>query len=109
MKYLGQTTNNVAEYLALLYALEEAQARGVTELLVRTDSELLAKQVSGEYRVRDETLRLFHDLAIEKMRHFASCRVRHVGRQDNAAADHLAAAAVESRFDTAVKRVPAGG
>ena len=98
-KYLGETTNNVAEYLALLYALQEAQARGLTRLAVKTDSELLAKQLAGEYKVRDGTLRLFYDLARHLMRAFEACTVAHIGRAQNTQADRLAGAAVESRFD----------
>ncbi|MBI3088419.1 MAG: ribonuclease HI family protein [Candidatus Omnitrophica bacterium] len=103
-KYVGETTNNVAEYLALLYALQEAQARGWRHVSVKTDSELLAKQLSGEYKVRDQTLRLFHELARHLMRAFERCAVEHVSRSRNAEADRLAGEAVEDRFDTSVKR-----
>ena len=102
-KYLGETTNNVAEYLALLYALQDAHARGFRRLAVRTDSELLAKQLAGEYKVRDGTLRLFYDLARHLMGAFEHCTVAHISRTQNTQADRLAGEAVESRFDTAVK------
>lgn len=101
-KYLGETTNNVAEYTALLYALVEAQARRLRRLRIRTDSELLAKQLQGQYRVRDATLRLLHDLARHVMRAFARCSVEHVPRAQNKAADRLATAAVEGRFAASV-------
>jgi ribonuclease HI len=87
---LGHATNNIAEYLALVYALIEAQRRGLRELAVKTDSELLVKQLSGEYRVRDATLHLFHSLAGELMRGFTRVSVTHVPREQNAAADRLA-------------------
>lgn len=108
-KYLGETTNNVAEYLALLYALQEAQARGFTSVHVRTDSELLAKQLHGEYRVRDATLRLLHDFARQVMRAFAQCTIEHVPREQNTAADRLATAAVEGRFTASVTTREVGG
>lgn len=108
-KYLGETTNNVAEYLALLYALQEAQVRGFTNVHVRTDSELLAKQLQGEYRVRDATLRLLHDFARHVMRAFAHCAIEHVPREQNTAADRLATAAVEGRFTASVTTREVGG
>lgn len=104
-KYLGETTNNVAEYLALLYALQEAQRRGIRRLSVKTDSELLAKQLKGDYKVRDGTLRLFHDLARQWMQAFEQCTVEHLNRTQNTQADRLASDAVELRFDTSLKTV----
>jgi len=94
--YLGETTNNVAEYLALVYALQEALRAGYTALTVKTDSELLARQVNGRYRVRDAQLRLFHDLALHLARGFSRCEVQHVPRAQNALADRLAGHAVEA-------------
>jgi len=96
-KYLGETTNNVAEYLALVYALQEALREGYTELTIKTDSELLARQVNGQYRVRDAHLRLFHDLAQHLVQGFRVCQVEHIPRTHNALADQLAGQAVRSR------------
>ena len=93
-KYLGETTNNVAEYLALVYALQEAMQAGYAALTVKTDSELLARQVNGQYRVRDGQLRLFHDLALHLAQGFRQCRVEHVPRTENRLADRLAGQAV---------------
>lgn len=104
-KYLGETTNNVAEYLALLYALQEAQTRGIRRLVVKTDSELLAKQLNGSYKVRDGTLRLFYDFARHVLPRFEQVTIEHISRASNTQADRLAANAVESRFDTAVKTI----
>lgn len=89
-RYLGETTNNVAEYLALLYALQEAMRQGYTRLTVKTDSELLARQISGQYRVRSGHLRLFHDLALHATQAFSRCRVEHIPREQNTLADRLA-------------------
>ena len=100
-KYLGETTNNIAEYLALVYALIEAQRRGIREVRVRTDSELMARQLNGEYKVRDGSLRLFHDLIQTLRASFDSCAVEHIGREGNAEADRLAGEAVKSRLQTA--------
>ncbi len=104
-KYLGETTNNVAEYLALLYALQEAHQRDIQHLVVKTDSELLAKQVHGDYKVRDGTLRLFYDLAIHMAKGFEHFAIEHISREYNTIADQLASEAIESRFDTSVKTV----
>ena len=93
-KYIGETTNNVAEYLALVYALQEAMQAGYAALTVKTDSELLARQVNGQYRVRDGQLRLFHDLALHLARGFRQCLVQHIPRTENRLADRLAGQAV---------------
>jgi len=93
--YLGETTNNVAEYLALIYALQEALQEGYTTVTVKTDSELLARQINGQYKVRDALLRLLHDLARHLIRGFRECRVVHIPRTQNTAADRLAAQAVQ--------------
>jgi len=92
--YLGETTNNVAEYLALVYALQEALRGGYTEVKVKTDSELLARQINGQYRVRDPHLRLFYDLAVHLAKGFRACRVEHIPRTQNRLADRLAGQAV---------------
>ncbi|MBI3321618.1 MAG: ribonuclease HI family protein [Candidatus Omnitrophica bacterium] len=94
-KFIGHTTNNVAEYLALIYALQEALQAGYTELTVKTDSELLARQVNGQYHVRDPQLRLLYDLALHLVNGFRRCEVRHIPRAENAAADRLAGQAVK--------------
>jgi len=92
--YLGVTTNNVAEYLAFIYALQEALQAGYTTVTIKTDSELLARQINGQYKVRDPFLKLLHDLARHLMRGFRECRVIHIPRTQNTAADRLAAQAV---------------
>ena len=88
-KYLGETTNNVAEYLALLYALQEAQVRGFTRLHVKTDSELLAKQLHGEYKIKEENLqKLFIELWNLKL-DFGEVVFKHVPREENKEADRM--------------------
>ena len=104
-KYVGETTNNVAEYLALLYALQEAQQRQFKALVVKTDSELLTKQLAGQYKVRDGTLRVLYDLAVHAIKGFESFQIAHIDRSRNALADQLASEAIETRFDTSLKTV----
>ena len=93
-KYLGEWTNNVAEYAALVYALQEALLAGYTRVTVKTDSELLARQVNGQYRVRDAQLRLLHDLVLHLGQGLAAWRIEHIPREQNVLADRLAAQVV---------------
>lgn len=106
--YVGETTNNVAEYLALIYAFQEALAAGYGSLMVKTDSELLARQISGQYRVRDPQLRVFHDLALHLSRALRSWSIQHVPRERNRLADRLAeqAARGQSRLSSARAGTP---
>ena len=85
--YLGVATNNVAEWTGLLQGLKAALARGVDELAVRLDSELVVKQLSGAYRVKHPGLIPLHAEAKSLLRKFAHVEVRHVPRKQNAAAD----------------------
>lgn len=96
-KYVGEATNNVAEYLALIYALQEALQQGYTALTVKTDSELLARQINGAYKVRHAHLRLFHDLALHLAQGFRGFSIAHIPRSQNRLADRLAGQAVKLR------------
>jgi ribonuclease HI len=87
--YLGVATNNVAEWTGLLTGLEAALDLGVDDLVVRLDSELVVKQISGAYRVKNERLIPLHAKAKVLLRKFAHVDVRHVPRKENAAADAL--------------------
>lgn len=93
--YLGEATNNVAETCALILALQAALQMGRTRVLVRTDSELLARQVSGEYRVKDRSLQWLHALIRNLREGFDSFDIRHVPREQNRKADRLANRAVD--------------
>jgi ribonuclease HI len=85
--YLGVATNNVAEWTGLLEGLKAALARGIDEIAVRLDSELVVKQLSGAYRVKNAGLIPLHAEAKSLLRKFAHVDVRHVPRKQNAAAD----------------------
>jgi len=87
--YLGEATNNVAEWTALLLGLEAAQRRGIRRLAVRLDSELVVKQLRGEYRVKNAGLLPLYQKAIKLLRHFDEVDVRHVRRALNTLADRL--------------------
>jgi ribonuclease HI/IMP dehydrogenase/GMP reductase len=88
--YLGETTNNVAEYQALILALERAKKMGVGRLTVLSDSELLVKQFNGSYRVKNAGLKPLFEKAKALQENFASLEVRHVAREKNQQADQLA-------------------
>ena len=92
--YLGETTNNVAETCALLLGLQEALRMGSRQVAVLTDSELLARQMTGVYRVRDPQLQLLHALIRPLKESFGKFEIRHVPREQNRAADRLASRAV---------------
>jgi ribonuclease HI len=95
--YIGTATNNVAEYRALLRGLQEALRLGVAEINVFSDSELLVKQLRGQYRVRAPHLRPLHSDALRLLARFRSRRVRHVRREKNKHADRLAEQAARTR------------
>ena len=87
--YLGVATNNVAEWKALLLGLHAAAERGIRRLAIRLDSELVVKQLRGEYRVKHADLQPLHRQALALLRKFEHVDVRHVRRKDNALADKL--------------------
>ncbi len=86
---IGVTTNNVAEYQALLAALDKAQELGATEVEVISDSELLVRQMLGQYRVKNAGLQPLFAEAKSKAGGFARFSIRHTGREHNAKADGL--------------------
>jgi len=86
---IGRATNNVAEYRALLLGIERAAALGASELELVGDSELVVKQVKGEYKVKDAGMRELHAQVKEALRNFEGWSIRHVRREQNAEADRL--------------------
>jgi ribonuclease HI len=86
---IGKATNNVAEYSALVAALERALELGVRTLTVFSDSELMVKQMNGEYRVKNADLQELYKEAVELRKQFASVTLKHVRREQNKRADEL--------------------
>ncbi len=86
---LGQTTNNVAEYSALIRGLEEARGLGGSRVHVFTDSELMARQINGVYRVKTEHIIPLYRKAMQLLQVFDSYKVEHVRREFNKDADRL--------------------
>jgi ribonuclease HI len=95
VELLGTATNNVAEYRALLLGLEAAQQLGATEVAVVGDSELIAKQVTGAYKVKHEALRPLHRAVLDALAQFQSWSIQTVPRARNASADALVNAALD--------------
>jgi ribonuclease HI len=94
-KYIGRTTNNVAEYYGLIAALDYAQSNNIRALYVESDSELLVKQMRGQYKVKSADLQPLFERAKKMSRTFASFQIRHVYREQNREADVLANEAMD--------------
>jgi ribonuclease HI len=94
-KKLGRDTNNVAEYYALLAALDCATSRGIASLRIRSDSELLVRQMQGRYKVKSEDLKPLHERASKLVRQLSYCVFEHVPRELNRDADALANRALD--------------
>ena len=95
--YLGRASNNVAEYQALIHALRWARAHGARKVRVFSDSELVVRQVNGQYRVKHPDMVPLHRQATTLMRQFDSATVSHVRREQNRDADRLANRALDER------------
>ncbi len=91
-KYIGETTNNVAEYTALTHLLDLCQKYNIKKIRIYSDSELLVKQLSGEYKVKNENLKKFM-FSIFRHKSKINFTVDHVPRERNKEADKLAKAA----------------
>lgn len=93
--YIGEATNNLAEYQALLWGLANALALDIRHLDIRADSELMIKQVKGEYKVRNEGIKPLFDQVMRALEGFDSYHLAHVYREENERADTLANEAMD--------------
>ena len=89
-RYLGIKTNNQAEYYALLFALEETLTLGIKDIEIKSDSELLVKQLNGEYRVKSPSIKPLYEQVRKLMKNFENVSITHVKREYNKEADRLA-------------------
>jgi ribonuclease HI len=96
MLVLGRATNNVAEYRGVILGLERAKALGASEVEVVNDSELVAKQINGAYKVKHPDMRPLYLDAMAALRDFDSWTVRNVPREENAHADALVNQALDA-------------
>ncbi len=98
-EYIGETTNNIAEYTAFVTALENALEMNFDEIEVIADSELMVKQINGEYQVKNQGLKPLYTRACELLREFKNYTVRHVRREHNKKADELANRGIDEALD----------
>ena len=89
-KYLGRATNNVAEYFALITALDYCASTNILRLRVRSDSELLVRQMQGRYKVKSASLKPLHERALRQSKSLAYFAIEHIPREQNSEADALA-------------------
>jgi ribonuclease HI len=93
---IGKTTNNVAEYQALLRGIELAAANGATEVELVGDSELIVRQIEGRYKVKNEAMKELHAQAKKALAEFDNWSIRHVKRAQNSDADKLVNQALDN-------------
>jgi ribonuclease HI len=92
---IGETTNNVAEYRALLKGIERAAALGASRVEIINDSELVARQLQGRYKVKHAAMKPLYEQAVAALRRFEDWTIRNVPRAENAHADALVNAALD--------------
>lgn len=93
--FIGKTTNNVAEYHALLEGLKALKRVGAKRAIIHSDSQLMVKQLMGEYRVRDPKLIFLHQKSMKLLKELKSMRILHIERARNREADKLANRALD--------------
>ncbi len=93
-KYIGEATNNTAEYSALIYGLQEALMLRADEVVINLDSELVAEQINGAYRVKNESLKALFEQALHMLGSFKRFEVKRIEREKNKDADRLANKAI---------------
>jgi probable phosphoglycerate mutase len=108
-RFIGRATNNVAEYKALITALEEAKKLGARRVKVLGDSELIVKQMRGEYRVKNADLRVLYEEAQDLFNTFDAASIDHNYREDNSLADRLANLAMDRKADVTDADSAGGG
>jgi ribonuclease HI len=97
-RYLGTTTNNIAEYTAAIIGLEQAVTMGAASVKLLADSELLVKQVNGQYKVKNEGLKPLHGKVKELIARIGSVEVQYIPRERNKEADALANKAIDEKL-----------
>lgn len=95
--YIGEVTNNIAEYHALIWALENAQALGARAIRVQADSQLVIRQLEGAYKIKAQNLKPFFEKAKALLAQFASVELAHIPREQNKEADRRANEAMDAR------------
>ncbi len=101
-KYIGRATNNIAEYTAVLESLSRAHELGIRVILVRSDSDLVVKQLSGRYRVKNPKLRDLYAACKQKIDGFDRFRIEHIPRDRNKEADKMVQDVIKARLKKAL-------
>ncbi len=96
-KYIGETTNNVAEYMALIFALQEALIIRASEVIVKTDSQLLCNQINKSFKVKSGNLKALFEQAQHMISGFDGFKIVHIPREQNKGADKLATKAIREQ------------
>lgn len=97
-EYVGETTNNVAEYRALLAGLKKLVELGALDVEIRADSELMVRQIQGRYRVKHPNLQPLFAQAVALLKKIPGYSIKHVVREENKEADRLANQAIDDHF-----------
>ncbi len=96
-RYIGEATNNVAEYTALIEGLKIAREQGVLRVRIASDSELLVRQMNGLYQVKKPHLKILYDQAVQLIAAFEQVVIFHIPREENTEADSLANRAIREQ------------
>ncbi len=96
-QYIGETTNNQAEYQALIEALKQAAVLGAERLVCHLDSELVVRQLQGQYKIKEPTLQSLAQEALRLMTKFEQVQFQHIPREKNKLADQLVNEALDNR------------
>ncbi len=97
-EYIGEVTNNVAEYTALIYALQECLIMKADTVIVNTDSELLCRQMNGLYKIKSPNILGLYNQALHLISGFKKVDIKHIPRTQNSGADKLATQCVKARL-----------
>ncbi len=96
-EYIGKATNNIAEYRAILRAVNECESRKIDEAIFFTDSELIVNQLNKSYKVKDEKIKTLYVKLLNKLINFKNWSIKHIPREDNKIADSLANQALKKK------------
>jgi len=94
-RYIGTATNNVAEYTALIYGLQEGLLSKAEHITVKTDSQLLCRQINKEYKVKSQSILNLYNQALQLLSGFKKFSIKHIPREENIEADKLATKAIK--------------
>lgn len=97
-QYIGRTTNNFAEYMALIYALQEALILKAENLNIKTDSQLLYRQIKNEYKIKSPNILGLYNQAMHLIPSFKQFSINYISRDANRGADRLATKAIKAVF-----------